>query len=271
MSEYMSLDDQSIIHQLIMDAENACKLEEVEIRECGEPLVLVPAEMSHPWYHREMGLGSDQLYVRASVMDCLRAASEWAGFRGYSIKVLDGYRSNDLQQELFRHYMLKFVIPRIGLGHTFRNAATPGQISMIMDDLPREIAQKIHRETSKYVAVPSEDPKRPANHRTGGAVDVWLYDENEAPCDLGCEFDHMDDPAHTFYHLRNDRQPWPSGGSDKTVLHNREMLLDSMWSGGEFTPYPYEFWHFDYGNQRYGRIMKLPAQYGAADHLLPTT
>lgn len=254
-----------------MDAETDCKLEDVEIRECAEPLVLVSAEMSYPWYYHKMSLGSNQIYVRASVFDGVRAANEWAGSLGYSIKVLDGYRSNELQQQLFTYYMIKFVVPRMNMERVFGNVATQADVNRVLDDLPPEIAQKVIRETTRYVAVPSDDPTRPANHRTGGSVDVWLYDEHGVPCDLGTEFDHMDEPAHTFYHFSSDRQPWPSGGSDEMVLHNREILLDSMWSGGEFTPYPYEFWHFDNGNQRYARIMKVPAKYGAADHLLPAT
>lgn len=79
-----------------------------------------------------------------------------------------------------------------------------------------------------YVALES-------NHSRGITVDVTLIElaaGHELP--MPTEFDTFSPAAHADAPL-----------DDVEILHNRTLLATTMQSVG-FTPYPYEWWHFDF-------------------------
>lgn len=260
-SELVELRDQ------FMAAERRCELHEILIEECGEKLAIFPRELSSPYYARHFGVGRPELFLRMTVAEMVLAANQAAEGHGYQVVLYDGYRDNILQQDLFDMYLALYTAPRMGYGKYFQNVNTASHARVKLADLPQDTKQAIIRENTRYVALPSNEPNKVANHRTGGAADVWLYKDG-VPCDLGVVFDHMDEESGAFYQLEVGHKPWPTGADDQLVTHNRTLLLSCMIGAG-FTVYPYEIWHFDYGNQRNARIVGGKAKYGIADNLLP--
>ncbi len=120
---------------------------------------------------------------------------------------------------------------------------------------------KLKNELRKFVDKPSENPLRPANHLTGGAVDLTIANKN-GPLNMGTNFDEFTDMARTDFFERI-KNPDPE---ELRIIENRKLLKGIMEEVG-FTNYEEEWWHFDYGNQNwalrkgtvaiYGGILKL--------------
>lgn len=212
----------------------------------GEPLVAVPSEHCRPYYHLEMGLTDDPtVYLRIGVAERLITARLLVRRQGYDLIVLDGWRSVEVQRRLFWLYLVDFTVSQFNLESHFAAAGRdPDQIEQAFNTLP-EITRQTLRETNRrYVSWPSTDPDRPSPHATGGAVDVWLY-QNGRPVNLGVPFDHMADSAGAFYHLRWRRPRFPG---DRQVSQRRTLMTSAMLRAG-FSVYPAEFWHYNLGNQ----------------------
>jgi D-alanyl-D-alanine dipeptidase len=65
---------------------------------------------------------------------------------------------------------------------------------------------------------------------------------------FGAHFDEMSPVAHTDYFERLFIAGDISSNDERLV--NRRLLYWAMRKAG-FTNYPYEFWHYDFGNQMY--------------------
>lgn len=112
--------------------------------------------------------------------------------------------------------------------------------------------------TRKYASDPRGfDPANPATHplhSTGGAIDVVLRRHSSgALIDLGTYFDDPDEKSHTHFYER-ELQAGRIARDDERLLHRR-ALYGAMTQAG-FTNYPYEFWHYDYGNRMYACMMR---------------
>lgn len=230
----------------------------IQIKECNQPLVLVPREISYPFYFKVMNISdSEDIYLREDVLDrVLRARSILKGF-GFDLRVYDGWRSMSLQENLFWYYMRLFTSKKFNKEDEFSNLSTADDIRQYFSKLSLEVQSAMIEANRTYVSFPSNDPLRPSPHATGGAVDVWLFDEDKA-MNLGVPFDWMDEDAGAFYHLKFKRKRFP--GSDKRVCHNRECLLLAMHDAG-FSCYGPEIWHFNYGNQMDALVKNEIAKY----------
>lgn len=217
------------------------------IEECGEKLVKVEDEVAHSWYCHEMGLtDSPDLYLREGVYAMFNSARTILRGVGYDLRVYDGWRPVGLQETLFWYYFKLFTIKQFGLEDFFSLCQTGKQISDKLTTLPQGLRDKLMEVNKQYVSWPSTGAVCPSPHATGGAVDVWLF-EDDMPVDLGVPFDWMEENAGAFYHLNNDAKPWQCEDSS-AVNFRREILLRAMICAG-FTCYPHEIWHFNFGNQ----------------------
>lgn len=245
----------------------------VPIKEDGDPLIKVGKEFSYPWYAKEMRLTTDEhIHLRASVYKHFLDAAEQLNRQGYSLRIYDGWRSKELQEKLYWHYLRIFTAPRhfpafnrvlaefAGLSTIAAAGKTKGAFEALLPEQQEEI-NDVH---TQYVSFPSDNPVRPAPHSTGGAIDVWLYDNYGRPCDLGVPFDWMTEEAGAFYHLQPGRAPF--GTSDVQVCYLREMLITAMVSSG-FSVYLPEFWHFNFGNQMDAMVKGETARYGYIEPL----
>ena len=95
-----------------------------------------------------------------------------------------------------------------------------------------------------------------AGHPTGGAVDVSLVDTSGKELDLGCMYDEDEESSNGNCFSYSDRV------SEEAKL-NRNILFNCMEKAG-FVNYPYEWWHWSFGDKYWAAVKKAPhALYGA--------
>ena len=199
------------------------------IAECEERLV--------PLSTREDGLYLRPIYAEQGIPDAPTIIEVRAGVRerlrkaarslpdGIGLLVFDGYRPLTVQQYLWDYYGAQIA------------AANPGL----------EAAELMQR-LMEFVASPNADPACPPPHRTGGAVDVYLIDRATGrSLPMGTEPDEATPASVTRHFEEHPQEPFTS---------NRRMLFHAMTAAG-FTNYYGEWWHYDYGNQRWANCMGI--------------
>lgn len=87
----------------------------------------------------------------------------------------------------------------------------------------------------RYVAKPGKG----SNHNRGAAVDITLADAEGNVLDMGSGFDEFTERSH-----------YVADGISKEAKKNRRLLRRIMQKAG-FSPYPHEWWHFDYTDMKY--------------------
>jgi len=133
--------------------------------------------------------------------------------------VLDGWRSYEVQLSLYKE--------------TEKNIAEKN---------PAISQEELSLQVQRFVALPSQDINKPANHLTGGTVDLTIANK-DGWLDMGTDFDEFIDQAGTHWFAKN------SQGTDKDeeIIKNRTLLLECM-EKADFNNDPEEWWHYNYGN-----------------------
>ena len=220
------------------DTEAVRGWQEVPLEPIDEPLVALAGDarlIVHPIYKaRGHADALDAVYVRAGVAERLREAALLLPAET-TLLVLDGWRSHALQTALY--------------------ADIRAEIAASSDLRGAELAKA----TGRFVVEPSEDPRCPTPHLTGGAVDLTLADANGDPLDMGSGFDEVGARARTDYFETSHI----SGG--ETAARDRRRLLCGTLHRVGFANYPEEWWHFDLGNQFWGLMTGRRAYYGKAN------
>lgn len=213
------------------------------IAECGEPLVPLGCDArlrSRPLYAQSGVPGAtDTIWVRAGVRERLLQAAA-ALPSDVALAVFDGFRSLAVQRFLYEEYRAVVMAREPDLTET-------------------EIALRVTR----FVAAPAADPLRPPPHRTGGAVDVLLVDpETGADLPMGTLPDETAPASATRYFEEQSEEPFRT--NHIRARANRRLLFHAM-TGAGFTNYWGEWWHYDWGNQRWANCAgREQALYGIA-------
>ncbi len=193
--------------------------QETPIRASEEPLVDIRhySFILEPVYFNE-GLTTDsRMFLRESIAEKLSAVQE--GFKGhYRFKIWDAWRSRTVQKKLYERFWSSLVITH-----------------------PDWSYEQVKIEVETYVAN-AEDENCIPNHVTGGTIDLTLVNEQGIELDMGTRFDHFGPEAAPFY--------FETHPSNRVAAQNRKILREAMFSSG-FSVFPSEWWHFDYGNQRW--------------------
>lgn len=209
--------------------------QEVPLEPIEEPLVrLEPTErlLVEPVYHKrghQEALAA--VCVRSRVAERLREASRLLPTT-LVLLVWDGWRPLELQQALYDTYA-----DSLGESEGLRGVG-------------------LSRTIRRFVSEPSDDPRCPSPHLTGGAVDVTLASGDGAPLNMGGSFDELSVRSKTD-HYEN-----PPLSSEETQVRDRRRLLCEVMDSAGFANYPEEWWHFDLGNQFWGLLKHQPAYYG---------
>lgn len=189
--------------------------------------LLVPVPMtgrlrSHSMYFEmQIPEASPTITVRAGVLKRLQAVVESLP-ETISLIVFDGYRPLAVQQWLWDNYL-----------------------AMISANEPHLSPEEAERKVRQFVAFPAADPLRPPPHRTGGAVDVYLVEtETGTELPMGTPPDAIQSESVTRHFEDVPEEPFTT---------NRRLLWHAMTDAG-FANYPGEWWHFEYGNQRWANI-----------------
>lgn len=208
----------------------------IPIDECGEPLVaLTDGEggLRIRAFYAEQGAPGARasLSIRAGVRDRLMVAAAFLREYGAALVLFDGYRPLVVQQWLY---------------DTFTREAARERPELNDEALRAYVGQ--------FVATPTADPLRPPPHRSGGAADVYLIDgATGAELPMGTAPDEVSPDSATRTFEETIREPFTT---------NRRILYHAMAAAG-FTNYRGEWWHYDFGNQRWANIAGAPhAIYG---------
>lgn len=190
----------------------------IAVRENGDCLIDIssgnPRIIIEPaYYNRKIPGATEKCYMRESVYHRLLDALEYLP-DGYGLKIFDAWRPYEVQRFLYDEQVNKLL----------KEEALN----------PTEAMEK----AKQFVSYPEKDPLKPFVHATGGAVDLTVIDENNAELDMGTCFDDFSALAAT--------DSFENSADDK-VKNNRRLLYSAMISAG-FTNYPYEWWHYDYGD-----------------------
>lgn len=201
---------------------------QIPIKECGEPLVKARGERIF-WapVYVELGLEDalDDVWLRDEAARRLRlAAGMLPG--GFSLVLWDGWRPVSVQRQLYERY--RGELESSGLE-----------------------GNELDRETLRYVSLPSEDPHCPSPHLTGGTIDLTLGDRDGNPLDMGGNFDELGERSGAFFY---------EGAS--SLFRERRRLLRGVMVQAGWSPYPEEWWHFDFGNQFHHARRGGVARYG---------
>lgn len=110
-----------------------------------------------------------------------------------------------------------------------------------------------------FVSRPNLDPKNPAPHTTGGAVDVTLSFEG-IPLSLGTNYDEFSQYSYAdaVFSQRQGEQ-----GISELEWELRKILYSVMYES-DFVVFFKEWWHFEYGTRLWSATTGRPALFGEA-------
>lgn len=171
----------------------------------------------------------DVMLVRDEVAQKLAAVNQALLTKGYTLKVVYGYRHPNVQKEYFDRRRAELNVEDPALSE-----------------------EELDEATHAFVAVPDV-----AGHPTGGAVDVTIIDKRQQEIDMGNDIADYTDPQKicTF-----------ASGLSEAQASNRRLLLGLMTEQG-FAPFYGEWWHFSYGDQEWAAFYnKKTALYSAIEY-----
>jgi len=145
----------------------------------------------------------------------------------YSILLREAYRKYDVQKYWYEKYFNEYKEKYPELSEN-------------------EIVDKI----KMYVS----DPDKYSPHVTGGAIDLALLNKNREMVDVG------------QYIEKKDAAQFDYKGLNKEQRKGRELLKSIMTEQG-FVNYPYEWWHYSYGDKYWGYMKKIDAIYDSVQNV----
>ena len=202
-----------------MNSELSEQLAKITVAECEEPLVdLAGYEfVLDPQYFNQGLSATQRMLIRESVAEKLKQAKEKLP-EGYNFKIWDGYRTLDLQKKLFDDYS-----------------------QVLKRSHPDWSAEQTYQQAAVFVCPPDVDFT--PGHLTGGAIDLTLVNNKAEELVMGTGFDEFVDQAHTYYY--DEKQ---NLSEEEKVYQANRIILRDVLAKEDFAPYPYEWWHFNFGN-----------------------
>jgi zinc D-Ala-D-Ala dipeptidase len=168
----------------------------------------------------EIPNNTDYTKVRLTVYHMLINAQEYLP-KNLRLCLYEGYRSTRLQEQLFNNYFDK-----------------------VKKKYPSWDHQEIFLETTKLVA-PVNNIDGSLNippHSTGGAIDIYLIDNNKQPVDMGIRVeDWMTDIDGRISQTN-------SSEISEDARKYRSILSNVLQAAG-FVNCPTEYWHWSYGDR----------------------
>lgn len=208
----------------------------IPIEECGEELIPIPDRFSRVIPHAYQSLGADYggrspFMLREGAISALIKTENYLQtlYPSWHLSIFDAYRPIGVQKfmvdytakELSRQYHLPPTDP------------------------------KLLEKVFTFWAIPSDDPRYPPPHSTGGAIDLTLLWAGQ-PLDMGSPIDEPS--ARSFPDHFQSLNP--------EVHYHRQILLEVMTRGG-WVRHPQEWWHFSIGDQMWAwQTGKTQAYYG---------
>ena len=204
---------------------------EVPINDNHEPLV----NLSHQTViaygpSPEIPNNTNYIFLRKTVYQKLKKANERLP-HGMHICLYEGYRSLKLQQKIFQQ-QYKNVKRR-------HPDWSPDQI---FDETTKLVSPVFNKDGSENIPP----------HSTGGAIDVYLIDDQGKALDMGI---HPKD-------WMKDKDGMLSLTDSKVIsiqAQNNRRIMSKVLTSVGFINYPTEYWHWSYGDRYWAFMMKKPS------------
>ncbi len=192
------------------------------------PLSLAPERMLVRSAYFEAGLAGalPECYARIGMRECLIKAASLLP-KHLRFVVLDAWRNQQVQKTLFQQCKTA--------------------LATVNPDVDEE---KLHIMTQQYVALPSLDTSAPSPHSTGGAVDLMIATLDGVPLFFGSPFDYPSEISYTRYFEKKFDNEEILSKREEDAMQNRRLLYNIMKTAG-FVNFPCEWWHYEYGTQRW--------------------
>jgi len=206
----------------------------VPIRECGEPMVMLPREAfayfdPHPYVELGAPYGAESPWMlRESIFASLCTAQQnLQKIRpNWKIMLFDAYRPNAVQA---------FMVAR-------ELEAVAKEEGLSVATLRESERERLMGKVLRVWGIPSTDPATPPPHSTGAVFDCTLVDETGREVDMGSPLDENSErscPDH--FATAMDR-------AGQQAHLNRLLLRDILEAEG-FRRHFSEWWHFSRGDQ----------------------
>lgn len=221
----LTVTDDPRYHLPILDLPEPPNWARLPIAEGDEPLVRVEESTRlrvHAVYAAMNLPGAETtLLLRQGAYMRLRQAAESLP-AGIALCLFDGFRPLSVQRHLYEGFWKE-----------------------VAREHPTWDDDAIRAQVQQFVAVPNPNRDAPPPHRTGGAVDVYLVDTTTGvPLPMGTEADEISPRSVTGWYETQPTEPF---------TQNRRLLYHVLTAQG-FTNYHGEWWHFDFGNQRWANV-----------------
>ncbi len=210
----------------------------IEIAECGEPLVAIPNHILKINPHPYMSLGApygdrSPFFVRQGILEKLQKSQVYLQTirPNWQIAIFDAYRPVSVQQFMV-DYSFRQLVEAKGLK---------------IKNITEEKKNALMNEVMKFWAIPSPDPKTPPPHSTGAAIDVTLFDAELLEINMGSPIDEISDRSLPNYFAN-------SSNAQEIRFHSDRELLNQVMTYSGFQRHPNEWWHFSYGDQLWAWI-----------------
>ena len=205
----------------------------IPIKESQDPLVDLSDYdfVLDPMYFKQ-GLSDDsKMFLRKSIVDKLLKIQK--RLEDYRFKIWDAYRSRKVQNAIYEKFWNELK-----------------EKNPIWDE------EKLRSEVGIFVT-DAKDKNRIPPHATGGSVDLTLVDKDGKELEMGTAFDYFGPEASSFYFEKND--------NNVEARKNQKILRDAM-SAEDFSVDKDEWWHFDFGNQKWAlELNRSEAIFGEAE------
>lgn len=196
------------------------RFESVRIDDNHEPMVNLDQYpfIIKPMYYQASMSASNHLFARKAVAELLRKLHiDHLRAMNRRFVIWDAWRPREVQARIYDEY--------------YR------EVSERHPDWP---AHRVAHQVGVFVTK-ADDPARIPPHSTGGSVDLTVA-EGEVELDFGTAFDHFGpESAPDFFE---------HDSSNTAARANRRWLSSLMIEAG-FVADEDEWWHFDYGNQKW--------------------
>jgi D-alanyl-D-alanine dipeptidase len=177
-------------------------------------------------YYRAFDCALPDVYVRETLAKKMSKVNELLKDKNMELLALDGFRSIELQLELWNHFIAR---GRAILEHPSEQGLVEFAGTYCSD--PRGFDKNDYRTWS--------------THNTGGAIDLTLQSiSDQQELFMGSIFDDADSISSTRYFENLELV----SQSAIEARANRRVLYHAMVSQG-CTNYHHEWWHFEYGTQ----------------------
>ena len=213
------------------------KVLQIPIHENHEPFVdLTKQHVLMYGPSPEIPNNTNYTYLRKTVYEKLKAAQARLP-RGMHFCLYEGYRSIDLQKMLFEQQY-----------KTIKTRHEDWPLADVFNETTKLVSPVMNQDGSHNIPP----------HSTGGAIDVYLIDDNGEPLDMGIH------PKDWMQDKEGVLSLTASTAISSIAKANRRIMSDSLQASG-FVNYPTEYWHWSYGDRYWAFAKQQPfAIYGSS-------